>query len=529
MSWQACGGPPPRSHARPPDLTDDEKKVGDAPTPAVPAKLSEFRSTLGVGLRRQGFLTPDERSARAPSRKGCQKLSHNPGSQGKQAEMWATRADILGPRGDLPRLAPADIDAAGLAYLRERADDLHDTLGGVPIRKLSLDWSPELRPHIPNRAPRCPVDRRGSDWTPKAPAPDRPLRRAMYRLRDALRPLSQPRVQACGRAVVSPDGCVGVLAGPDGRVRLSGLAHCGSVWECPVCQMTILQARAEQVRAAVERWGADRVAMLTLTIRHGAGEDLRRLRRDLSRVLAAFSRHRGWRSWCRENGLVGRVRALEVTHGPNGWHPHFHFLLVFEEAVDTEHVMGEGGALRARWACPDARGIVRLWRQQVRRFMGEAHEPDDDHAAAFTLVRDGEYLSKMGLELTDPGTKLGRALHRTPLQIASDYVDDRRPLDGALWRAYCVGMRGAHRLVWSNGLRARLGVADLSDEETLAEDEDPTDRDTWIASIPRAAWDSFRDRRVGGDTAGHWLIVQAERGGAVAFDAALLRLAAGEV
>ncbi|MCP4961098.1 MAG: hypothetical protein GY925_17765 [Actinomycetia bacterium] len=37
-----------------------------------------------------------------------------------------------------------------------------------------------------------------------------------------------------------------------------------------------------------------------------------------------------------EYGVVGWIAALEITHGPNGWHPHLHVLFFHREHLPVE-------------------------------------------------------------------------------------------------------------------------------------------------------------------------------------------------
>jgi hypothetical protein len=132
------------------------------------------------------------------------------------------------------------------------------------------------------------MDRTAIMWTPATPYVPRPVRRRMYRLRDGLRCLSRPRIRACGFAIApAPDGqvgSVGVVVDDEGKARYTGLIHCGSIWECPCCSMTVRAARAAEVTYAVESHGIKRCAMLTLTIRHdfAIGHDLKRVRQHLA-------------------------------------------------------------------------------------------------------------------------------------------------------------------------------------------------------------------------------------------------------
>jgi hypothetical protein len=450
---------------------------------------------------------------------------------------------------------PPDAPAEALAYLAAKWDNQQAAAMLADTRPHRDHWEADPARLFHDHRPQTPtpIDRRGQ-WTPSNPAVDRPLRSAMYRLQDGMRPLGQPRVQACNRAIISPSGHVAVMATPEGRIKLSGLAHCGSVWECATCQMQILQARAEQLSQAVDRHGSDRVVMLTLTFRHGAGDGLKRMRKNLTRAYAGLMRHRATRAWLAAQGVIGKVRAIEVTHGDrNGWHPHLHVLLFLDEPARTATVQGDAGRFRKVWDPPELAELSDLWAKQVVRVFGEQHRPSRARALRATMARDGEYLAKMGLELADPATKQGRVgddgeIHRSPWQIGADWArnynawrstlekdDDPRRLpwrlandrDAQLWRTYRDAMRGAHRLVWSNGLKERLDVRDVTDAE-LVEGDEPAQGDTWIASVPGEAWRSIRDLRIHGEPVPLYLMREAERGGSAGFDAALLKVAAGE-
>lgn len=49
-------------------------------------------------------------------------------------------------------------------------------------------------------------------------------------------------------------------------------------------------------------------------------------------------------------GWLGDVRALEVTHGDNGWHPHIHALVFLKDWTDKDDAYGFGGWFFDRWA-----------------------------------------------------------------------------------------------------------------------------------------------------------------------------------
>src|SRR5690242_12662166 len=50
-----------------------------------------------------------------------------------------------------------------------------------------------------------------------------------------------------------------------------------------------------------------------------------------------------------EFGLIGYVRAVEVTHGTAGWHPHLHVLPLTEAPLDLDELRELHVFLRERW------------------------------------------------------------------------------------------------------------------------------------------------------------------------------------
>lgn len=64
-----------------------------------------------------------------------------------------------------------------------------------------------------------------------------------------------------------------------GNAKFGNLVHCGSVWLCPDCAYKISQERKKEL-AEVMKGCRDKglhVAMLTLTVPHYLGDDLKKL------------------------------------------------------------------------------------------------------------------------------------------------------------------------------------------------------------------------------------------------------------
>jgi hypothetical protein len=279
-----------------------------------------------------------------------------------------------------------------------------------------------------------------------------------YRLLDRLRPLSAERTACCRRKRIA--STVQVQSAPDGSVGYAGIMACGSVWSCPVCASKIYGNRADEVQSAVKTWRAlgRPLCMLTLTVRHAKGHDLKTLRRGLAkawrRLWQGRAGERRKRDWRTEHS----VRALEVTHGENGWHPHLHVILFQSEAPLP-------GALAELQAA---------WQAAVANELGPDCAPTASRGVDVRPLENERYLSKLGLEVSSIATKKGRRKSRTAWQIATDAAGtDHTAGDGrsrGLWRVFTRDMKGARQLFWSRGARTffRLGK-EVSDEE-LASD-----------------------------------------------------------
>jgi hypothetical protein len=293
-------------------------------------------------------------------------------------------------------------------------------------------------------------------------------RRRRHELANGLRSCARPRVSKCGRVRVVPALEIRMT---EGRAHFRGLLTCGSVWECPHCSAKIRAGRATEVQDAVAWHGAERTSMLTLTVRHGMGDDLKELRSGVANAWRLMQQGAPWTRFRERVGLVGTIRALEVTHGPNGWHPHLHLLVLVRDPAQLER---EREWLAIRWRnC-----VARLWMWD--------NVPDLEHGCVLTPCHESNYIAKLGLELAG-GVKDGREGHRTPWQIAQDAVAG--DADCVLWRTYCDGIFGARMLTWSKGLRAAAGLLEQTDEDVAAA-EDP-DAST-VCRIPGATWDALR-------------------------------------
>jgi hypothetical protein len=345
------------------------------------------------------------------------------------------------------------------------------------------------------------------------------------------------RLFRCGRhAVRLPEGqggCVRLTAGPS-TASYTGLASCASVWACPVCAERINAERATVNERAIDAAAAQglQMAFVTLTMRHHAGQALGELWDALADALhAATVSDRAVQRGRELLGVRGLRRVVEPTHGPNGWHIHAHLIVFYDglpedpgerrdrlldlaelRATDRKRVTRE--TERERMADefdaggdPDRLALDALaepiWRGWRRRLVARGLEPPmREPGLVVSPVRVtgarhelARYVSKVsydaaargsarrtgiGVELSDPGAKRGRGMHRTPFEILAD-IDHRKRAgvlsrrstaaqarDRAIWNEFVDASYHRRQMAWSPGLRQLLlgDDAELTDEQT---------------------------------------------------------------
>ncbi|UOA34412.1 plasmid replication protein RepW (plasmid) [Sulfitobacter sp. DSM 110093] len=233
------------------------------------------------------------------------------------------------------------------------------------------------------------------------------------------------------------------------RAFYRGLQVCGLRWVCPCCTIKKSEGcRAEMNAALAEaRKRGLQPVMLTLTARHKRSMPLAEIQ---GKIASAEKRLKTTRHWKRLMKVAtgGFAKAVEVTHGANGWHPHFHIILLLDCDSQPE-AFEEVEELREAWlhelTCAGLDGTSK-----------KAVEHSFDYCGA---EEAGEYVSKWGAgeEMTLAGSKVGRGKGRTPWQLLRDArvaeTDAERMKAGALWWEFIQVMKGVHQLRQSPAFR----------------------------------------------------------------------------
>lgn len=272
-----------------------------------------------------------------------------------------------------------------------------------------------------------------------------------------------------------------------GSAFYGGLITCGSVWACPVCSAKIQERRRVELAHMIDwAWGQHLQPMLvTLTAPHRRDQSLSDLRAMQAKALRDLRAGKGGIAMRQTLGYRGLVRGLELTYGSNGWHLHTHEMWLVDLHQDADEAR-EIILKRWRAACAKA-GLLDLSdAAQVAAF--------DEHAVDVKgRCSASDYLAKMDdsrhwgadRELAKASSKKGKKSGRHPFGLLADAADGC-VRSGRLFVEYAAAMKGAAQLYWSRGLKALVGVDEISDE-AIAERAD--DEAVLLGRLLPAQWE----------------------------------------
>jgi len=370
---------------------------------------------------------------------------------------------------------------------------------------------------------------------PRDPAAQLEATRRRYRLQRVAQGLCRgERVAGCGRNLGAGSVLIARDAG-SGRAKFRGLETCGSVWLCPVCASKITDRRRAELNEALSAWRAagGAVYLLTFTIPHHAGLAVADALAAVQRAQRRVKARRDWKRAADACGVVGMIRALEVTFGANGAHPHVHALAfarpgllpddwkALRDAGDYARSLGAFAPFADLWAgAVSAEGFGAV---NNHGFDAAGGDYAADYVAKFGTEPQGDSGGRWGpaSELTKGHTKGGRRFSGvTPFGLLEmiargevlAHVDREtgavREIDpAAVFGEYARAFKGRRQLYWTPGLAARLGLDEGAADEAIAADEAPGD--TVVCQLDAPEWAVVVAHEARGD-----VLAAAERGGA---------------
>ncbi len=302
----------------------------------------------------------------------------------------------------------------------------------------------------------------------------------------------------------------------------SGLVTCGSVWACPVCASKVQERRREEVAKGMEWAYANGLqpVMVTLTFPHYAWKDLPTLLEQQAFALAKLRAGNPWTRFKERHGFQGLIRALELTYGINGWHPHTHEMWFVAGDVDAEamkvHILARWERVCARAGLLDLKDAKQLAAFREHAVDVKGHCTTSDYLAKMDEARHWG----ADRELAKASTKAGRSKGLHPFAILANAAEGDK-VAGALFVQYVDAMRNKAQLYWSPRLKARVGIDEKSDEQLAEESRDKCDA---LGFLELDDWRTVRNARAQAD-----VLDAAETGGWPAVQALLDKLTLAEL
>jgi hypothetical protein len=276
--------------------------------------------------------------------------------------------------------------------------------------------------------------------------------------------LPDKRVANCCRLRAVNHSTVVVLHNPVNKTaHYGGLQTCGSVWDDPVCAAKISERRrVDEVAPAMQAWELQggQCLLLTLTHPHYSRDVLAELLKREQQAMRRFTGCRAMSTLNQHIGFRGSIRAWEVTHGENGFHPHFHLILFVANPLPLDlHALETA--------------FYELWANACRLAKLPIPNP------LFVKLQDGSnaksYVSKgswgLDREITKGHLKKAK-VGRSPMDLLRSYAYANDKQAGALFVEYSTAFHGRRQLQWSPGLKAFFGIGDKSDDQIASEHDE---------------------------------------------------------
>ena len=159
-------------------------------------------------------------------------------------------------------------------------------------------------------------------------------------------------------------------------------------------------------------------------------------------------------------GKIGHIKALEVTHGRNGWHPHYHILIFTHQELPPDY---------------DTSPLLELWQNSCR--LAKLPIPNAKYGLNWKKGDYSGYVSKWGIEneITKGHVKSGKNGNSTAWDLLKlSMLDDQQA--AKLFQEFAICFKGSRQLDWSRGLKAMFSIDNKTDEE-LAEETEKTSVD----------------------------------------------------
>lgn len=287
--------------------------------------------------------------------------------------------------------------------------------------------------------------------------------------------IPENRVKICLRYQLEKYGVVDVFKHRNTQKAFyGGLMVCGSVWVCPVCASKISERRRKELKYAYDthRSRGGYTKMMTLTFSHARSDKLLDLIQAFKQALKRFQSGKNYAKLRNELGYLGTIRAMEITYGDNGWHPHVHLVILHKNKLEPWEMEEYETRFYDLWsiACKSADLVT-----------SRAHglKLDDADQADQYIAKWGE-LKSWGIdsEMTKANIKKGRFGSLSPFDFLRLGAEEDNFMFEPQFKEYAAAIKetSLRQLYWSPGLKKQFEIEDKTDEEVAEAKEEEADR-----------------------------------------------------
>jgi hypothetical protein len=222
------------------------------------------------------------------------------------------------------------------------------------------------------------------------------------------------RISGCGCRPIDANKDIDVVKGEKGNVYLTNLQKCGMVWLCPVCLIKLNKHKLEWLKQTLEHYSKERRKMSfnTLTIQHKRYSRLGDTMEQLQSIYRAVYKNRKLQSLKKQHQIEW-IYTMEITYGRNGWHPHFHFVLVSK--ADNSSIKEYNELFKSLYKKEiEKRGL--LYNEGVT--IDIKGISNDKHISNYMTKQNAVY------EITSNQNKTSYKASKNYLELVADYIDN---------------------------------------------------------------------------------------------------------
>ena len=243
------------------------------------------------------------------------------------------------------------------------------------------------------------------------------------------------------------------------------LRHCASTWFCLSCAEKVFRERQKEIKQAFKYYSGKSASFVTITVPHNSSDYFPDFMERLRKAMTRLKHGKAWQSFKEKYKVDGEIRTLEVTYSKkNGFHPHYHICLFYDCILSDQQVKDAEKWIEDRWhkIC-NASGFFKNAKQK------KAHK---QHGIVIKTSTDpvySEYLAKTNIwemaSTTSKTPKLTESISHWDLQRLA--VIEKEPWAIEKWAEFMTAMKGRIAIWWSQGLKQKVGVGNITDEELV--------------------------------------------------------------